>query len=83
MSKETKRHQDHLRFLENLDKVNQAIQGTSDLQQMMCDVLDAVISVFDCDRASLFYPCDPEASSWSAPMERTKAEYPGVLSLGA
>jgi PAS domain S-box-containing protein len=82
MSEEIKMDQDHLQFLESLDKVNRAIQGTSDLQQMMRDVLDAVMSIFDCDRIFLLYPCDPEAFSWSSPMERTKVEYPGVHALG-
>jgi transcriptional regulator with GAF, ATPase, and Fis domain len=72
----------HLRFFEIMDRVNLAIQGTNDLEQLMSDVLDAVLSIFDCDRAWLIYPCDPEASSWSVPMERTKPEYPGASVRG-
>ncbi len=72
----------NLRFFESMDQVNRAIQGTNDLAQMMSDVLDVVLSIFDCDRAFLMYPCDPEAESWSSPMERTKPEYTGVLALG-
>ncbi len=75
-------HQAHLRFLESMDKVNRAMQGTNDLEQMMGNVLDIVLSIFECDRAFLLYPCDPNASSWSSPMERTRPEYPGVLALG-
>jgi len=69
---------DHLRFVESMDQINRAIQGTDDIQKMMRDVLDAVLEIFDCDRAWLLYPCDPEAASWSVPMERTKPEYPGA-----
>ncbi len=72
----------HLRFLESLDQVNRAIQGASGLNQMMTDVLDAALSIFNCDRAWLLYPCDPEAPSWRVPMERTVPEYPGALALG-
>lgn len=68
----------NLQFLEALDLVNRAIQGTRDLDQMMKNVLDAVLSVFDCDRAWLFYPCDPDAPSFRVPMEMTKPEYPGA-----
>jgi PAS domain S-box-containing protein len=75
-------HHTHLRFLESMDKVNRAMQGTNDLEQMMHDVLDVLLSIFDCDRAGLVYPCDPEAASWQAPMERTRPEYPGVNALG-
>ncbi|MGD0845338.1 MAG: PAS domain S-box protein [Geobacteraceae bacterium] len=72
----------NLRFLESMDRINRAIQGTNDLEQMMSDVLETVLSIFDCDRAFLLYPCDPEAESWTSPMERTTPEYPGVLALG-
>jgi PAS domain S-box-containing protein len=68
----------HLRFMENLDKVNQAIQGSNDLHQMMSDTLKTVLSIFDCDRTWLFYPCDPNALSFRVPMEITKPEYPGA-----
>jgi PAS domain S-box-containing protein len=72
----------HLWFLESIDSVNRAIQGTNDLEQMMRDVLDAVLSIFNCDRAWLVYPCDPEAASWHVPMERTRPEFPGAFVLG-
>jgi PAS domain S-box-containing protein len=72
----------NLQFFESMDRVNRAIQGTNDLEQMMSDVLDIVLSVFDCDRAFLLFPCDPEAATWTSPMERTKPEYPGVLASG-
>ena len=72
----------YLSFLEVLDRVNRAIQGTDDLDRMMSDVLDVVLATFDCDRTYLMYPCDPGAASWSVPMERNKPEYPGILALG-
>jgi len=72
----------HLRFFESLDLVNRALQGTSDLEQMMSDVLDAVLEVFGCDRAWLVYPCDPASATYRVPMERTRPEYPGALARG-
>jgi PAS domain S-box-containing protein len=72
----------HLRFFENMDRVNRAIQGASDLEGMMGDLLDAVLSIFDCNRAYLMYPCDPDAESWAIPMERTTPYCPGASALG-
>lgn len=72
----------NLVFFECLDQVNRAIQGTSDLERMMSEVLNAILAAFACDRAYLLYPCDPEAPSWGCPMERTSPEYPGVSALG-
>ena len=66
-------------FLESMDKVNRAIEGTNDLEQMTCEVLDAVLSIFACDRAWLVYPCDPEAPSWRATMEQTRPEWLGAF----
>jgi two-component system cell cycle sensor histidine kinase/response regulator CckA len=79
----------HLTFLERLAQVDRAIRGTSDLDQMMGDVLQTVLSIFRCDRAWLLYPCDPDAPRWHVPMERTVPEHPGafaeraVLSMSA
>ncbi|MCE1227402.1 MAG: PAS domain S-box protein [Geobacteraceae bacterium] len=70
-----------LHFFESMDRINRAIQGTDDLEQMMGAVLDAVLIIFGCDRAFLMYPCDPEAEAWQVPMERTRPDYPGAGAL--
>src|SRR6267378_6325224 len=69
-------------FVEGMDRVNLAIHGTNDLEQMMSDVLDAALSIFDCDRAWLVYPCDPEAPSHGVKMQRTRPEFPGLFRVG-
>jgi PAS domain S-box-containing protein len=74
--------QAHLWFLESMDRVNRAVQGTNDLEQMIGDVLDAVLSIFDCDRAWVTYPCDPDTAWWRVVMERTRPEFPGASALG-
>jgi PAS domain S-box-containing protein len=71
----------HIRYLENMNQINQIINRSIDLDQMLSDLLDSILSIFDCDRAFLLYPCDPDSPSWSVPMERTKPEYPGVLAM--
>src|SRR5271157_632797 len=73
----------NLRFFESMDRINRAMQGANDLEKVMSDVLDALLSIFDCDRAWLVYPCDPEAPSWRPVMERTRPEFPGAFALGA
>src|SRR5262249_41760775 len=74
--------QAHLGFLETLDLVNRAIQETNDLEQMMSDVLDVLLTAFHCDRAWLVYPCDPEALWHGVKMQRTRPEFPGLFSVG-
>ena len=72
----------NIRFLESLDRINSAVRGASNLEQMMSDLLDAALSIFDCDRAWLVFPCDPHARTWRCPMERTRPEYAETLGLG-
>ena len=71
--------QAHLWFLESIDRINQAVQGTNDLDRMMSDVLDAVLSIFARDRAWLVYPCDPDTRTWRTVMERTRPSFPVLL----
>lgn len=73
----------NLYFFESLDKINLAIQGTNDLNKLMENVLDSVLEIFNCDRAWLAYPGEPDAKFWSTTMERTKPEYPGAFLLNA
>ena len=72
----------NLHYFECMDQVNLAIQETNDLEQMTSQVLDAALSFFNCDRACLIQPCDPEASSWRASMERTRPGYYDRLTQG-
>jgi PAS domain S-box-containing protein len=74
--------QAQLWFFESMDVINRAIQGTSDLEQMMADVLDVVLTTFGCDRAWLIYPCDPDVALHHVRMERTRPEHIGALGLG-
>jgi PAS domain S-box-containing protein len=71
-----------LRFVESADRINRAIQGAPDVDAMMTDTLDAVLDIFECDRAFLLHPCDPDAPTWQVPMERTRPEYPGLFVRG-
>jgi len=76
------RLQANLRYFECLDRINLAIQETNDLERMLSQVLDATLAIFGCDRAWVIHPCDPQAPTWQALMERTRPEYPGALAQG-
>ncbi|HVN46629.1 MAG TPA: PAS domain S-box protein, partial [Steroidobacteraceae bacterium] len=72
----------HLWVLASLDRVNQAMQGTSDLETMMSEVVGAVQEIFGCDRAWLLYPCNPLAASYRVVAERTSPGFPGAYARG-
>jgi PAS domain S-box-containing protein len=74
--------QGHVWLLESIDRIDRVMQTTNDLEQMMSDVLDAALSIFDCDRAWLMHPCDPEAVSHEVKMQRTRPDFPSLLGVG-
>ncbi|MFL6627555.1 MAG: ATP-binding protein [Vitreoscilla sp.] len=65
-----------LHYFASMDRINQATQSTTDLEQMTGNVLDVVLSIFGCDRAWLAYPCDPSTDRWRVPTERTRPGFP-------
>jgi len=75
-------HHAHVFFLESLDRIDRAIQGTHDLERMMRDVLEGVLDILACDRAWLVYPCDPESPTWQGVMEHMRPPFPGAFTLG-
>jgi diguanylate cyclase (GGDEF)-like protein/PAS domain S-box-containing protein len=70
---------DYMGFLESLDRINRVFQTDGDIEEVLQRALKEVLDIFDCDRAYLAYPGDPEAETWSVQMESTRPEYPGIL----
>jgi len=77
-----KKHTLHMRFLENITKIDQVIMQADSMEKMMSDVLQTVLEIFECDRAWLLYPCDPDAKFWTVPMECTQPGYTGGSANG-
>jgi len=71
----------NIRFLESLEKINQAVTSSNDLDHMLNNVIETVLKLFDCDRTWLLYPCDPNRPSFKVPIESTRPEYPGGKKL--
>ncbi len=74
---------EHLRFLEDMERLNQILRNAPDVESMLEDFLRVCLDVFSCDRAWTVYPCDPDAPSWTVPMEQTRPEHPGAFAQGA
>ncbi len=78
-----RKNKEHVHFLQNLDRINRALQVEGDIEQIMSRALEEVLDIFGCDRAFLLYPCDPDAATWSIPIESTRPEFPGAHQQGA
>jgi len=68
-----------LRLLDVLDRVTQVSLASENMDDVMRGVLDLVLEVFNADRAWFLFPCDPNAPSWTVPLERTRPAWPGLL----
>jgi hypothetical protein len=60
-------------FLESMDQLSRAMQDTEDLEQLS-QVLEAVLSIFGCDRAWLSYPSDANSRRWRTVAQRACPE---------
>jgi hypothetical protein len=72
--------QDRLWFLESMDQISRAIQGTEGLGQLS-HVLEAVLPIFGCDRVWLAYPCDTESRTWRMVAQHARPEFADCTSL--
>lgn len=72
-----------LRHLDVMERISQICLRSESVEELMEKALDEILFVFHADRAWLLHPCDPEAPSWSVPMERTRPEWPGAFAEGA
>ncbi len=71
---------EQLWLLENLERVDDVIRTGRELEFVLEGVLHTVLDVLECDRVYLLYPCNPDAATWSAPMECTHPDFPGAFS---
>ncbi|MDM8527563.1 response regulator [Anaerolineales bacterium HSG24] len=72
--------QEHIYHLDSLATLGKALNETHKAQTMN-NAMQVTLSVFNCDRAWLLYPCDPTVPSWRVPIEVTTPEYPGASVL--
>jgi len=70
----------HLDVMERISRISLTSQSVEELLER---VLDEVLFIFNADRAWFLCPCDPDAPSWSVPMEHTRPEWPGAFARGA
>lgn len=71
-----------LRHLDVMERITQINLSTEKFEDVLSELLELVMDTFESDRASLLYPCDPNAPSWGVPMERTRDKWPGLFALG-
>jgi PAS domain S-box-containing protein len=76
-------HAAHLSFLQAMDRISRAMQGTHDVERLLQDVLDAAIDLLACDRAWLLHPGDAGFRQWRVASERVRPPLAPALARGA
>lgn len=71
-----------MNHLQIIQRINQISIAANDIDELLASVLEEILSIFECDRAWLLYPCDPVAPTWRVPMERARPEWPGAHAEG-
>ena len=72
---------DHVQFLESLSEIDQVIRRSVDPEQILDDVIERVLNLFECDRAWLLHPSDPDSPNYTIPIESARSEFPGAQTL--
>ena len=64
-----------------IERINHISLSAESIDEMLETLLKELLSIFDCDRASLIFPCDPDAQTFKVLMEKTKPRWPGAFAL--
>ncbi len=67
--------------LQSMSRISDIFGQLLDIEEMLQQTVKVIFEIFNCDRAWLLHPCDPEAASYHIPFEHTRAEYPGAFDL--
>ncbi|MBL1259047.1 MAG: EAL domain-containing protein [Thiotrichaceae bacterium] len=71
--------QTQLHQLEAIERISRISLQAGTFKETLHSSLEALLDIFDCDRAALIYPCDPNAGELTIPMECTKPGWPGAF----
>ena len=72
----------HIKFLENLERIDREIKQGADVEKMLKSVAGQVYEIFGCDQAWFLYPCDPDEVSFRIPVRVCGPECPVPLADG-
>ncbi|VAW89303.1 diguanylate cyclase/phosphodiesterase (GGDEF & EAL domains) with PAS/PAC sensor(s) [hydrothermal vent metagenome] len=65
-------------LIDSLQRLSDVSNSSSNIEEMMNNSLDELLSIFECDRAWLLHPCDPNAACFDVKMEKARPQWPGA-----
>jgi PAS domain S-box-containing protein len=73
--------QAYIRFLEHLDEIDRVNREYVDPDQLLVEVARVALSIFNCDRAYMLLPCEPNAPTFRVIVEETQPDCPSAYEL--
>ncbi|MCG8552543.1 MAG: PAS domain-containing protein, partial [Desulfobacterales bacterium] len=71
------------RILSAIEEIEAIINIRADADEVLDQILEKLLGLFSCDRAWLFYPCNPDLGTFDIAYERTTPLFPGAKALNA
>ncbi len=65
-------------FFQAMEKLDRKILSANSLENMLAEILTLMLDIFDCDRAWLIRPCNPDAPSWQLYAEKAREGFAGL-----
>jgi len=65
-------------LIDSLQRLSDVSNSASSIEEAMNNSLSELLSIFECDRAWLLHPCDPNATCLDVKMEQTRPQWPGA-----
>lgn len=70
--------EEQLKLLRAVERVNEIIADSNDIDSLFHNVLQDMLHSLNCDRTWLLYPCDSTSPTWQVPVEVAREEWPGA-----
>lgn len=72
---------EELFYLRGISRILEVLQHNQNLDMLIQEVTEATLALYQCDRAFLMFPIDPDGDYFRVPVEVTRPEYPGAMEL--
>ncbi len=78
MARDIEKKSDDFSWIDKVEAITDIIKNEQDVEKLLWNICGKILETFQCDRAWLLFPCDPNAPSWRVPIERTVPAFPGA-----
>ena len=56
-------------YIQSLEEIDSIIRNHDSTNELLVNIVNTIIKIFECNRCWIIHPCDPKASSWQAKID--------------